>query len=186
MNFIWHASPRLCLPDFDTFEKKLEEKARKPCKNSGWLGKLLKTCCNRIMSHFYYRLLLIDDVESIWEESAARNHTLFRTGGSTFSEMPRLFRAYYPNSTKSWGYLTAPFIPPIAAKKRWSTGRCMCVEDSVTGSIERLRLYGKLDTAKVDVSKMTPEQAAEYIIHNCWIPIIIKELVNGRILFGYR
>ena len=40
------------------------------------------------MSHFYYRLLLIDDVESIWEESAARHHTLFRTGGSTFSEMP--------------------------------------------------------------------------------------------------
>ena len=123
MNFIWHASPRLCLPDFDTFEKKLEEKARKPCKNSGWLGKLLKTCCNRIMSHFYYRLLLIDDVESIWEESAARNHTLFRTGGSTFSEMTRFFRAHYPNSTKTWGNPTAAFFPPIAAKKRWSTGR---------------------------------------------------------------
>jgi broad-specificity NMP kinase len=40
-------------------------------------------------------------------------------------------------------------------------------EDSVSRSMERLPLYDKLDTTKVDVSIITPEQAAEYIIHNC-------------------
>lgn len=39
-------------------------------------------------------------------------------------------------------------------------------EDSVLRSMERIHLYEKLDTYKVDVSKITPEQAAEHIIHN--------------------
>lgn len=37
-------------------------------------------------------------------------------------------------------------------------------EEIVRRSIERIPLYEKLDTYKLDVSKLTPEQAAEYII----------------------
>ncbi len=40
-------------------------------------------------------------------------------------------------------------------------------EDSANRSVERLPLYEKLDTTEVDVSKITPQRAAEYIIHNC-------------------
>lgn len=40
-------------------------------------------------------------------------------------------------------------------------------EDVVHRSIDRLSLYEKLNTAKVDVSKVSPEQAADFIIHNC-------------------
>lgn len=41
------------------------------------------------------------------------------------------------------------------------------VEDIVCRSIERIALYEKLDTYKLDVSKITPEQTAEFIIQNC-------------------
>lgn len=40
-------------------------------------------------------------------------------------------------------------------------------EDTLRRSIERISLYEKLDTYKVDVSKITPEQAAEFVIQNC-------------------
>lgn len=37
-------------------------------------------------------------------------------------------------------------------------------EDIVRRSVERIALYEKLDTYKVDVSKIAPEQAAEFVI----------------------
>lgn len=40
-------------------------------------------------------------------------------------------------------------------------------EEIVRRSVECLPLYKKLDTYKVDISKITPEQAAELIIQNC-------------------
>ncbi|WP_027399794.1 AAA family ATPase [Anaerovorax odorimutans] len=40
-------------------------------------------------------------------------------------------------------------------------------EDVITRSIERIPLYEKLNTYKVNVSKINIEQAADYIIHNC-------------------
>jgi broad-specificity NMP kinase len=40
-------------------------------------------------------------------------------------------------------------------------------EDIIRRSIHRIPLYEKLNTYKVDVSKMGPEQAAEFIIRNC-------------------
>lgn len=40
-------------------------------------------------------------------------------------------------------------------------------EDIVRRSVERIPLYEKLDTYKLDVSEITPEQAAEFIIKNC-------------------
>lgn len=40
-------------------------------------------------------------------------------------------------------------------------------EDIIKRSVERLPLYEKLNTIKVDVSDITPEQAADYIIRHC-------------------
>ncbi len=40
-------------------------------------------------------------------------------------------------------------------------------EDVIRTSIERIPLYEKLNTNKVDVSKIIPEQAADFIIQNC-------------------
>ncbi len=40
-------------------------------------------------------------------------------------------------------------------------------EDVIHRSIERISLYDKLDTYKVDVSKISPEQVADLIIQNC-------------------
>lgn len=40
-------------------------------------------------------------------------------------------------------------------------------EDAIRRSIERIPLYEKVNTYKVDVSKITPEQVADYIIRNC-------------------
>lgn len=40
-------------------------------------------------------------------------------------------------------------------------------KDIVLRSIERIPLYDKLDTCKVDVSNITPEQVAEFIIQKC-------------------
>lgn len=40
-------------------------------------------------------------------------------------------------------------------------------EDVIARSIERLPLYEKLSTCKVDVSNMLPEAAADFIISNC-------------------
>lgn len=40
-------------------------------------------------------------------------------------------------------------------------------EDVIRRSIERISLYNKLNTYKVDVSKITPEQVADFIIRNC-------------------
>lgn len=40
-------------------------------------------------------------------------------------------------------------------------------EDVIRRSIERIPLYEKLNTNKVDVSKIIPEQAADFIIQNC-------------------
>jgi broad-specificity NMP kinase len=39
--------------------------------------------------------------------------------------------------------------------------------DMIKKSIERLPLYDSLDTIKVDVSDMNPEQVADFIIQNC-------------------
>lgn len=40
-------------------------------------------------------------------------------------------------------------------------------EDILRRSIGRISFYEKLDTYKVDVSKITPDQAAEFVIQNC-------------------
>ncbi|RAV02632.1 nucleotide kinase [Paenibacillus sp. YN15] len=40
-------------------------------------------------------------------------------------------------------------------------------EDIIRKSLERIPLYEKLNTCKVDVSNMTPWQAADFIIQNC-------------------
>lgn len=40
-------------------------------------------------------------------------------------------------------------------------------EDVIRRSIERIPLYEKLNTYKVDVSKIIPEQVADFIIRNC-------------------
>ena len=40
-------------------------------------------------------------------------------------------------------------------------------EDDIRRSIERIPLYEKLNTYKVDVTKVTPEQTADFIIQNC-------------------
>lgn len=40
-------------------------------------------------------------------------------------------------------------------------------EDVVRTSIERIPLYEKLNTYKVDVSKMSPKQVADFIIQSC-------------------
>jgi broad-specificity NMP kinase len=40
-------------------------------------------------------------------------------------------------------------------------------EDVIRRSIERIPLYKKLNTDKVDVSEINPEQAADFIIWNC-------------------
>lgn len=40
-------------------------------------------------------------------------------------------------------------------------------EDIIKKSLERIPLYEKLHTQKVDVSEIDPEKAAQYIIHNC-------------------
>lgn len=40
-------------------------------------------------------------------------------------------------------------------------------EDVIIRSLERIPLYATLDTFKIDVSKLTPEQAAEVIIGSC-------------------
>ncbi|ARC83401.1 AAA domain protein [Clostridium argentinense CDC 2741] len=39
-------------------------------------------------------------------------------------------------------------------------------EDIISRSIERLPLYDKLNTYKVDISNMSPEEAADFIIEN--------------------
>ena len=40
-------------------------------------------------------------------------------------------------------------------------------EDIIRRSVERIPFYKSLNPYKVDVSKITPEQAAEFIIQNC-------------------
>ncbi|VYU39769.1 hypothetical protein [Clostridium tertium] len=40
-------------------------------------------------------------------------------------------------------------------------------EDVINRSLEQLKLYEKLLTQKVDVSKLTPIEVADYIIINC-------------------
>ena len=42
-------------------------------------------------------------------------------------------------------------------------------EDVILRSIELIPLYEKLDTCQVDVSKISPQQAADFIIRNCLI-----------------
>jgi len=39
--------------------------------------------------------------------------------------------------------------------------------DVIHRSLERLSLYNNLDTRKVDVTEITPEQTADYIIQHC-------------------
>ena len=53
----------------------------------------------------------------------------------------------------------------IRLKKDVSAGNR--TEDVIRRSIERLPLYDKLSTYKVDVSNIIPEQAADFIIRNC-------------------
>jgi len=40
-------------------------------------------------------------------------------------------------------------------------------EDVIHRSLDRLSLYDNLDTRKVDVTEITPEQTADYIIQHC-------------------
>lgn len=40
-------------------------------------------------------------------------------------------------------------------------------EDAVSRSLERIPLYSQLNTYKVDVSSITPEEASQYITSNC-------------------
>lgn len=55
----------------------------------------------------------------------------------------------------------------LQARLRKDVDAGIRMEDVVRRSIERIPLYEKLNTYKVDVSKMIPEQAADFIIRNC-------------------
>ena len=55
----------------------------------------------------------------------------------------------------------------LQARLRKDVDAGIRTEDVISRSIERIPLYDKLNTYKVDVSKITPEQAADFIIRNC-------------------
>ena len=49
---------------------------------------------------------------------------------------------------------------------RKDVAACIRTEDMISRSIERLPLYDKLNTYKVNVSNISPEQVADFIIEN--------------------
>lgn len=55
----------------------------------------------------------------------------------------------------------------LQARLRKDVDAGIRTEDIIKRSIERISLYEKLNTHKVDVSEISPEQAAEYIIRYC-------------------
>jgi hypothetical protein len=55
----------------------------------------------------------------------------------------------------------------LQARLRKDVDAGIRTEDVIRRSVERLPLYEKLNTYKVDVSKIIPEQAADFIIRNC-------------------
>lgn len=55
----------------------------------------------------------------------------------------------------------------LQARLRQDVDAGIRTEDVIRRSIERIPLYEKLNTYKVDVSKIIPEQVADFIIRNC-------------------
>ena len=55
----------------------------------------------------------------------------------------------------------------LQARLRKDVDAGVRTEDVIGRSIERIPLYEKLNTYKVDVSKICPEQVADFIIRNC-------------------
>ncbi len=55
----------------------------------------------------------------------------------------------------------------LKARLRQDVDEGIRTEDVIRRSIERIPFYEKLNTYKVDVSKMIPEQVADFIIRNC-------------------
>lgn len=55
----------------------------------------------------------------------------------------------------------------LQARLRKDVDTGIRTEDVINLSIQRMPLYEKLNTYKVDVSKINAEQAADYIISNC-------------------
>ena len=55
----------------------------------------------------------------------------------------------------------------LRARLRKDVDAGIRTEDVIRRSIERMPLYEKMSTYKVDVSKLTPEQVADFIIRNC-------------------
>lgn len=55
----------------------------------------------------------------------------------------------------------------LEARLRKDVDAGIRAEDAIRRSMERIPLYEKLNTIKVDVSKLVPEQAADFIIRNC-------------------
>lgn len=55
----------------------------------------------------------------------------------------------------------------LQARLRKDVDAGIRTEDVISRSIKRIHLYEKLNTYNLDVSKITPEQAADIIIQNC-------------------
>ena len=55
----------------------------------------------------------------------------------------------------------------LKARLRKDVDAGIRTEDVIGRSIERIHLYEKLNTYKVDVSRISPEQVADFIIRNC-------------------
>lgn len=55
----------------------------------------------------------------------------------------------------------------LQARLRQDIDASIRTEDVMRRSVERIPLYKKLNTYKVDVSNISPEQAADLIIRNC-------------------
>lgn len=55
----------------------------------------------------------------------------------------------------------------LQARLRKDVDAGIRTEDVIGRSIERIPLYEKLNTYKVDVSEIIPEQVADFIIQNC-------------------
>jgi broad-specificity NMP kinase len=58
----------------------------------------------------------------------------------------------------------------LQARLRKDVDAGIRTEDVILRSIERIPLYEKLNTTKIDVSEITPEQAADFILRNCSFP----------------
>ncbi len=56
--------------------------------------------------------------------------------------------------------------PALQTRLRKDVDAGIRTEDDIRRSIERIPLYEKLHTCRVDVSRITPEQAADFIIRN--------------------